>query len=586
MEKQMTVDFRLPHLGENIYSADVIKVLLKEGDKVEINQVVVEIETDKATIEVPSDIEGIVKKVFVKEGQKAEVGEPLVEIEVSSSQVVVSSKHEEEKRLELRNQKSEISSKKADVNSEVETTISTGKSQNLKQEQPSTDHRSPTTSFYEFKIPVLGENILSASVSKVLVKNGDKVEADQIVLEIETDKATVEIPTEVSGVVKNVKINDSDKVSVGQVAFIIESTDSASKQIKFEEQKHVREEQQLKADSRSLTADQQISLPSEVDLTHHIPKVISVPKNISKIVVPAAPSVRRFAREIGVDINQITGTNAGGRISIEDVKAFAKKVNEQYRQSGFTGNTIGITKEILPDFSKWGEIDRQPMSNIRRKTAEHLSYAWATISHVTQFDKADITELENLRKQFGKKVDEAGGKLTVTAILLKVIGSALKVFPQFNTSVDMDKNEIIYKKFVNVGVAVDTDRGLLVPVIRNVDEKNIIQLSIELQEMSKKAREKKLSLEEMQGGCFTISNLGGIGGTYFTPIVNSPEVAILGVSRSSYEPVFINNNFEPRLMMPLSLSYDHRIIDGADGIRFLRWVVNALENPFLLSLEG
>jgi len=245
-----------------------------------------------------------------------------------------------------------------------------------------------------------------------------------------------------------------------------------------------------------------------------------------------------------------------------------------------------MTRQALPDFSKWGEIERQPMRNIRRKTAEHLSYAWSAIPHVTQFDKADITKLENIRKQLGKKVEEAGSKLTVTAILLKILGSAIKVFPQFNSSIDAEKNEIVYKKFVNIGIAVDTERGLLVPVILDVDKKNIIQLSVELQELSKKARDKKLSLEEMQGGCFTISNLGGIGGTYFTPIVNVPEVAILGVSKSSYEPIYIDGKLEPRLMMPLALSYDHRIIDGADGIRFLRWVVNALENPFLLSLEG
>ena len=309
-------------------------------------------------------------------------------------------------------------------------------------------------------------------------------------------------------------------------------------------------------------------------------------------MVPAAPSVRRFAREIGVDVHQVRGSGMSGRISIEDVKAYAKALNEQIQtwlpgqQGGLSTGNVGVARETLPDFSKWGEIERQQMSNIRRKTAEHLSYAWATIPHVTQFDKADITDLEKLRKQFGKKVEEAGGKLTVTAVLLKVLASALKVFPQFNSSVDMEKNEIVFKKFVNVGIAVDTDRGLLVPVIRDVDKKNIIQLSVELQEVSKKARDKKLSLEDMQCGCFTISNLGGIGGTYFTPIVNSPEVAILGVSKSSYEPVYINEKFEPRLMMPLSLSYDHRIIDGADGIRFLRWIVNALENPFLLSLEG
>lgn len=226
------------------------------------------------------------------------------------------------------------------------------------------------------------------------------------------------------------------------------------------------------------------------------------------------------------------------------------------------------------------------MSNVRKKTAEHLSYAWATIPHVTQFDKADITELEELRKKFGKKVEAAGGKLTVTAILLKVISAALKVFPQFNAAVDMENKEIIYKKYYNVGIAVDTEKGLIVPVIKDVDKKNIVQLSVELKELSERARNKKTSLDEMQGGNFSISNLGGIGGTYFTPIVNSPEVAILGISRSAFEPVYKDGEFVPRLMMPLSLSYDHRIIDGADAIKFLRWVVEALENPFLLSLEG
>jgi pyruvate dehydrogenase E2 component (dihydrolipoamide acetyltransferase) len=226
------------------------------------------------------------------------------------------------------------------------------------------------------------------------------------------------------------------------------------------------------------------------------------------------------------------------------------------------------------------------MSNIRRKTAEHLSYAWATVPHVTQFDKADITELERLRKMYGAHAEKQGGKLTVTAILLKVIASALKAFPQFNSSVDMAHSAVIYKKYYHVGVAVDTDRGLLVPVIRDVDKKNIVELAVELNQVAEKARNRKLSLEDMQGRCFTITNLGGIGGTYFSPIINSPEVAILGLSRSSYEQVYRDGKFETRLMLPLSLSYDHRIIDGADGARFLRWVAGAVEQPFLMALEG
>jgi pyruvate dehydrogenase E2 component (dihydrolipoamide acetyltransferase) len=246
----------------------------------------------------------------------------------------------------------------------------------------------------------------------------------------------------------------------------------------------------------------------------------------------------------------------------------------------------GPAPVTLPDFAKWGAIERKPMRAVRRTTAERLGTAWAQIPHVTQFDVADVTVIEQLRQQFGKRAEAAGGKLTVTAIALKVVAAALKAFPQFNASVDMATSEIVYKQYVHIGIAVDTDRGLLVPVIRDVDRKNILQISAELAQVSEKARTGKATLEEMQGGCFTITNLGGIGGTHFTPIVNHPEVAILGLSRSRMEPVWTDGAFVPRLMLPLSLSYDHRVIDGADGIRFLRWVAEALEQPFLLSLQG
>jgi pyruvate dehydrogenase E2 component (dihydrolipoamide acetyltransferase) len=295
---------------------------------------------------------------------------------------------------------------------------------------------------------------------------------------------------------------------------------------------------------------------------------------------PAAPSVRRMARELGVDIAQVAGTGDAGRISIEDVKAHAKRLVTGAARSG------GSSAEPLPDFTRWGQVERQPMRAVRRKTAEHLTAAWTTIPHVTQGDLADVTGLEELRKRHAKSVEAAGGNLTVTAIAVKVAAAALKVFPQFNASIDLGSDEIILKKFVNIGVAVDTDRGLLVPVIRDADRKNILQISVELKQLSEKARNRKIALEEMQGGCFSISNLGGIGGTYFTPIVNAPEVAILGISRASIQPRHDNGAFVPRLMLPLSLSYDHRVIDGADGIRFLRWVVEALEQPFLLSLQG
>jgi pyruvate dehydrogenase E2 component (dihydrolipoamide acetyltransferase) len=246
----------------------------------------------------------------------------------------------------------------------------------------------------------------------------------------------------------------------------------------------------------------------------------------------------------------------------------------------------GIVSMPLPDLAKWGEVERTPMSGIRRKTAEHLSHAWNTIPHVTQFDKADITALEQVRKKYRAEVEKAGGSLTVTAIAAKVLASALKVFPQFNASVDAPGEAIVYKKYIHVGIAVDTENGLLVPVIRNADQKNLIRLSVEIHQLAEKAKARKLTLDEMSGGSMSISNLGGIGGTAFTPIVNWPEVAVLGISRGSFEPVWNGTSFEPRQRLPLSLSYDHRLIDGADAIRFLRWLVEAFEQPFALTLRG
>jgi pyruvate dehydrogenase E2 component (dihydrolipoamide acetyltransferase) len=301
---------------------------------------------------------------------------------------------------------------------------------------------------------------------------------------------------------------------------------------------------------------------------------------------PASPSVRRLAREIGVDINDVQGTGPVGRISQEDVKEHARRILSSIGSAGSGAVAGARAARALPDFQKWGEVERQPWSNIRRVTAEHLSYAWSTIPHVTQFDKADITALEELRKKFKEPVAKAGGNLTVTAMLVRILATAVRKFPQFNASIDGERGELVYKKFVNVGVAVDTDRGLLVPVIRNADRKNIQEIAIEINQLAAKARDKKLTIEEMSGGGISISNLGGIGGTAFTPIVNWPEVAILGVSRGAMEPVWKDGQFEPRLMLPLSLSYDHRVIDGADGMRFMKWVVEAIEQPFLLSLIG
>ncbi len=553
----MITEFKLPELGENITAADITKILVKPGDAVEPDQSVIELETDKATVEVPAEMKGIVKEVFVKEGEKVKIGSVIFTVETggASAEKKAAAPAAEEKKAEV--PKTEAPRAETPTEKPAPAVASTGKK--------------------EFVLPALGENIASADIIKLLIKPGDNVEVNQTVIEIETDKATVEVPSDISGTVKEVFVKEGGKANVGAVIFTLEGASAApvSKPAQAPAPRPVEA-------AVPMTQAETKKVEKLLEQTNVPVKVNTVPQ----LMVPAAPSVRRFAREIGININLVMGKGPGGRISIEDVKAYAKSLNEQYATTGCHRNALCIQAETLPDFSKWGDVERKQMSNIRRKTAEHLSFAWASIPHVTQFDKADITKLEEIRKQFSKKVEMEGGKLTVTAILIKVIASALKVFPQFNSSIDMEKNEIVYKKYFNVGLAVDTDRGLLVPVIRDVDKKNIIQLSRELNEISQKARDKKLSLEDMQGGSFTISNLGGIGGTYFTPVVNSPEVAILGVSRSSYEPVYKDGSFVPRLMLPLSLSYDHRVIDGADGARFIRWVIEALENPFLLSLEG
>lgn len=570
----MATEFKLPELGENIEAANVTKVLVAVGDKIQKDQPVLELETDKATIEVPSTVGGVVKEIRVQEGGKAQVGEVVLTVDADGAAQAESkpgaAPAEEKKRAEKKAEP-KPAAKKAAAPTEAKPAVK----------------KSASSGVVEFKIPELGENIAEATVTKVLVKPEDQVSKDQPLVELETDKATVEVPSSVSGVVKEVRIKEGEKAKVGDVVFVIAG---AAEEAEVDE---VPTETEIEAKAEPPAIEQKPApapepkpRPRRAGLEEALPPITEGyrkyrPDTIVK-VAPAAPSVRRFAREIGIDINKVNGSGPRGRISIEDIKKFSRARAKEAPTPGLPGFSV----PQLPDFSKWGQIERKPMSPIRQKTAENMITSWLSVARVTQYDKADITELEEHRKKFSNKVEGAGGKLTVTAVLLKVVASALKTFPQFNASIDVAKNEIIYKKYYHVGVAVDTDRGLLVPVIRDVDKKNILQLSVALTESAEKARSKKLSLEEMQGGTFTITNLGGIGGTAFSPIVYYPQVAILGISRSSMEPVYVDGKFEPRLMLPLSLSYDHRLIDGADAARFLRWVAEALKDPFLIALEG
>jgi pyruvate dehydrogenase E2 component (dihydrolipoamide acetyltransferase) len=647
-------EFKLPELGENISQGDLVRLLVKPGESINEGQPVMELETDKAVIEVPSSVTGKVKDVRVKEGQKVKVGDIILTVEESGNGTRPAAKQDqpqqaprqqgsqpEQQQPQAQKESQETSpprdgsthqqaapppspaemtsneqadakvdyqqARKAEGKSEHEAfpPDTPQQRQTAQQQQAASQPQQAQASAAgasEFKLPELGENIKSGDLVRLMVRAGMDVHEGQPVMELETDKAVIEVPSSVTGKVKDIKVKQGDKVAPGQVIFTLEggaASEPAAPKPSTAPVEHLSGQQAArvafqaaiqaegKTEEEALPRDRRYGDIEQAreDLPQQLVKSAGTER---REPVPAAPSLRRLARELGVDIYQVKGSGPGGRITEDDVKVHTKQIIT-------SGAAMGVSKDEveffrghpkLPDFSKWGKVEVVSMRGIRRATAQHMWESWNTVPHVTQHDRADITELEQLRARFAKKAEEAGGKMTVTAIALKVCASALKVFPHVNASIDMAKEEVIYKQYVNIGVAVDTEHGLLVPVIREVDKKNIIELAAELTDISKRARDRKLKPEEMEGGTFTITNLGGVGGTSFTPIVNHPEVAILGMSRSSMQPVWIDNEFKPRLVLPLSLSYDHRLVDGADAARFLRWVAEALEQPFLLSVQG
>src|SRR3989454_2667650 len=584
--------------------------MISPGANVTEGQAVMELETDKAVIEVPSSVSGTIKDVRVKEGEKIKVGQVIFTVENGTG---AKAKAAEGKEASGKKSASAALPATPEVKTEIppQTRPQTAPpSAPAASTSKTTTSRTSTSKTTEFRLPELGENIEQGDLVRLMISPGAKISEGQAVMELETEKAVVEVPSSVSGVVKEVLVKQGEKVKLGQVIFTVEGDTQA--QPVTAKPAPADESQPQSAGAKTASADEssgqhgarvtfQDAIKAEGkteeqalprDQAPSAPSGFAMPTQLGKVAgtehrepVPAAPHVRRLVRELGVDVHEVKGTGPGGRISEDDVKAHSKALLASAAAAVHAPRTH-VDEPVLPDFSKWGKVERVSMRGVRRKTAEHLWEAWNTIPHVTHQDKADITGLEQLRARFAPKAEEAGGKMTVTAIALKVCASALKVFPQFNASIDMAKQEIIYKQYINIGVAVDTHRGLLVPVIRDVDKKNIVELAAELTQLSKKAREKKLMPAEMEGGTFTITNLGGIGGTGFSPIVNHPEVAILGLSRSSMEPVWMRGKFEPRRGPPPSLSYDHRLIDGADAARFLRWIAEAFEQPFLLSVQG
>ncbi|MBF0426387.1 MAG: 2-oxo acid dehydrogenase subunit E2 [Magnetococcales bacterium] len=450
------------------------------------------------------------------------------------------------------------------------------------------------------RLPELGENIHGGDLVRVIVAVGDRIAPGQPLLEIETDKAVIEVPASVGGTVLEVLVKPGSKVQVGQPILSIEAGGAS---VVAQPVAAASTPAPVAATPPSPTTSPPIVTPVPVAVAPTQPPVMlsATPAGQKPATgaeyrgpVPASPAVRREARELGVDIRAVTGSGPHGRITLQDVRAHvrchleqAPAVTSQMSVASSGASAIPY-HATLPDFTRWGAVSIEPMSNVRRATALHLAATWNTVPQVTGYDRADITDLEATRKKLSAELAKnAGVTLTLTAILIKVVAVALKRFPQFNAAVDMTRQEIIYKQYLHIGVAVDTPHGLLVPVLRDAGQKGLTQIARELADLSTRARARKLKPEEMQGGCFTISNLGGLGGTGFSPIINHPEVAILGVSQGRLEPVYdADGALHPRLLVPLSLSYDHRLIDGGDGTRFLRWVCAALEQPLLLLLEG
>jgi pyruvate dehydrogenase E2 component (dihydrolipoamide acetyltransferase) len=427
----------------------------------------------------------------------------------------------------------------------------------------------------EVTIPEIGENIETGDVAKVLVKKGDTVSEGQGLLELETDKAVVEMPAPFGGTVEEVKVSEGDTVKIGQVVFGIETaatTEGGSEQAETVEEDIEQDTAEAPAQPVAVPPEKEVGPAPEPQPASEMPDIENPP--------PASPSVRRFAREIGVNIREVNGTGRRGIITMDDIKLYAKRRLAEPRSA-----TPGVVQpQPLPDFEKWGEVSREKFNKVRRLTADTMAAAWATIPQVTQFEKADISGLEEFRERHAKQVAKDGGKLTVTSILIKVLSLALESYPRFNSSIDMESHEYVDKSYHNIGIAAATSRGLLVPVMHNVQEKSITEVAIELSRLAERAREGKLSLDEMEGATITISNQGPMGGEQFTPIVYPPQVAILGVSTSRVEPFWNGSEFEPRTLMPLALSYDHRANDGADASAFLHFVCESLRHPLTLFL--
>lgn len=558
------MDFRLPPLGEGIDSATVVNVLVKPGDAVAAGQPVVEVETDKASMAVESDQAGTVEAVLAQPGAKITIGAPLLRLQGSGAA-----------KSAAPVPPPPAAAKPADAPKAIPAS-------------PPTPSGNGPAAATEFKLPQLGEGIDSATVVNVLVKPGDAVTAGQPVIEVETDKASMAVEADAAGTVTEVLVQAGAKVRIGAPILTLQGGGAAKSAGDAPARSAPAAEARRSPGPAPAPAVQQSTPAGRAA----VQPATANGSGGAKALVPAGPATRRLARELGVNLAGVPGSARGGRVTVDDVKGYVRARMAGGGAAAPAGGTASgsivdaFTLPPLPDFAKFGEVERKPVARIRETIAKNLTVAWRTMPMVTQHDLADITDLEAGRKRIVEGLPKGAPKVTMTVLAVKAVVAALKEFPQFCASYDMNAGELVLKKYFHVGIAVDTERGLVVPVIRDADKKSIRDLAAEVAGLAEKARTGKLGIDEMRGGCFTITNLGGIGGTSFTPIVNYPEVAILGLSRSALQPVVKDGQIVPRLMMPMSLTYDHRVIDGADGARFTTRLAQLFSDPIRLLMES
>lgn len=566
---------RVPDVGSSD-PVDVIEVSVKKGDSIVAEDTIVVLESDKASLEVPAPKGGTVLELLVKAGDRVKQGDPLLELDTEQAVGDEAGENGDSRAPARAGDADDKDSKdsKDDNANEPDSPRQRGEQKAASPEHTSRKKEEPGNQPRTVTIPDLGD-IDEAEIIEISVAEGDNVEAEQTILVLESDKASLEVPSPATGTVRELLVKVGDKVTSGANMMTLAS-DGAGTPGPEEadgEQRAAGQKQQSASPqpARAETQRQQENNGAgrATQKAEPGPGEISAARQRGQPskAVHAGPAVRKLAREAGVDLGEVAGSGPKARILKEDVHAHIRALLERRA----SGGALGVDLPEI-DFSEFGPVERVALNKLRKVAAKNLHRSWLTIPHVTQFDEADITELEAFRKSQNRALEKEGIKLTLLAFLVKACATALREFPRFNSSLELDGEALIQKDYVHIGIAVDTPNGLMVPVLRDADKKGLKTIAVEIGDLAAQARDRKLSAAQMKGACFSISSLGGIGGTAFTPIVNWPEVAILGVSRGDTKPVWDGEAFRPRLMLPLSLSYDHRVVDGADAARFTTYL--------------